>query len=215
MADFVLQEKVIASTSGGPDFATIDARNVLSDEAPPEPWTDRRVFWSGWMGDSIFARDFHTWSKEAWQRLDQWCDGIRPTLSTTGGTICFRPHARHILSDPQSCFSFLKRRHGQPVELLLDIAAFLTPAMLPRAEDHILRALDALADHDGVPGILISNVVRAAGDDDLLEPCPIDRGLLEPRLIQLISSRIPPGKATVLVDPVNQSQLDFLRNARR
>ncbi len=198
----IFEENRIAATrrgTGEDDFAAVDHANVLAFSGP-QSWRGRRVFWSGWMGETISSLDHHTWSKEAWQRLDAWCDRVAPTLAHAGATACFRPHPRHVLSDVQSCATFLKRRAGQPFEVLLDPAGLLTPSMISRAEDHILRALDALAEHPSVPAIVVANV-RPAGDE-LFEPCRADQGLLAAALVELIRSRVPADKVAVYFPPV-------------
>jgi hypothetical protein len=97
--------------------------------------------------------------------------------------------------------SFLKRRAGQPFEVLLDPVSFLTASMLARAEDHMRRALDALAHLGAVPGVVICNARRLSGDDDLLEPSPVGEGVIEPRLLTLMDGSIPAGKARIFVGP--------------
>ena len=204
----------VRSMSGGPDFATILSINPLAPNATLPPAQSQRVMlWSGWCGDAIFERDFRTWTPDAWQRLDQFlrlAEGeAAGSVSRDNHRICLRPHPRHILADPQSCLSFLKRYEGRPVELVLDAAGFLTRSMLPRAEEHIFRALDALADHPQVPALVIANVEPAPGDDDLLQPVPVDRGLLPAALIRLIASRAT-DKPVILFGDDPAAQARFL-----
>lgn len=210
MPRYILQENLISDADGGPPFADISTANLLADSSldpsfytwPANPTAPRRrVFWSGWMGDSTFALDHRTWSKEAWVRLDRWCDAAIPHLQRNNAIAVLRPHSRHVLSDPQSCFTFLKRRAavvgagGQPFELLLDPVAFLTLAMIPRAEDHLTRAMDALADHPAVSAVVISNLEPSIDDPDLLNP--VLRGVLTDPLITLITTRVPVSKPII------------------
>jgi hypothetical protein len=162
---------------------------------PPSVGTaPRTILFSGWFeadpdpeGDTpslatdprrgIFPRSHRTWGPAAWSALDALCDGLAPVLSARGATACFRPHARHILADPQSCLAFLRRREGQPFEVLLDPAAYFTPEMLPRAEDHLTRAFEALAGHPRTAALLLTNLEPAAeGSGGGLLPAPLSRG---------------------------------------
>jgi hypothetical protein len=205
-----LTQTAISPLGGGEPFAAVSAANPLRHNPTNIVGASSRIIcWSGWLGDDSeqFARDFRTWTKDGWAALDAWCDALIPHAAAAGATICFRPHPRHVLADAQACMSFLKRRESQPVEVLLDPAGFLTGTMLPRAEDHLRRVLDALASHPAVPAILISNVIATEGDPDQLEPSPIGAGLLSPSLIRLIAAALPSGKPRVLVgpDPVAQA----------
>lgn len=215
MHPYFLGEKLIVDPAGGA-FAVVSNANILgphSDlilDSRPNPAINVDVMWSGWVGDSIFARDFRAWGKEAWSRLDAWCDSHLPDLAAEGRTICFRPHPRHTLSDAQSCVSFLNKRAGQPFQLLLDPVGLLTPTMLPRAEDHLNRVLEALADHPGVAGVIVSNAVASPDDPDLLVSCPVHRGVLESRLVHIIASRVPAEKPFVLHTDDAAAQVAFL-----
>ena len=161
----------------------------------------RVVCWSGWFGEEAqkFDRDFRTWTREGWGALDAWCDGVLPHAAAAGATLCFRPHPRHVLADAQACVTFLKRREGQPVEVLLDAAGMLTAAMMARADDHLKRAMDALAGHPAVAGIVISNVVASKEDPELLESAPVGSGLLSRALMEMMGDAVREGKPRILV----------------
>ncbi len=194
---------------GGEPLAVVSAANPLRHGPLNIFGAARRVVcWSGWFGDEAqkFDRDFRTWTREGWAALDAWCDEVLPHAVAAGATLCFRPHPRHVLADAQACVSFLKRREGQPVEVLLDAAGLLTASMLGRAEDHLKRMLEALANHPAVPAVVVSNVAVSATDPELLEPAPVGNGLLGSALVKLIVDAIPSGKARVLIsaDPGGQ-----------
>jgi len=208
MPRYILEENLISDPVGGPPFADISGDNILAEGAADASFFNwpashgapaRRIFWSGWIGETPFALDHRTWTKDTWSRLERWCDAALPHLERRRATACFRPHVRHVLSDPQSCVSFLKRRAGQPFEILLDAAGFLTPSMLSRAEDHLRRAMDALAEHPGIAGVLITNVRATKSDADLLEASPVHEGLLAPSLVQLIIDSTPPAKPLITI----------------
>ncbi|MBX3377169.1 MAG: hypothetical protein KF678_09235 [Phycisphaeraceae bacterium] len=194
MQRYFLQEKVIEAESGGAVFAALDDRNVLADPAPVA-WSGRRVIRSGWMGDTPTSLEFRSWGKEAWAKLEAWCDAIAPGLERAQGVACLWPHPRHVLSDVQSCVTFLKKRSGQRFEVLLDPAGLLTEAMLPRAEDHLTRAMEALAGHDNVKAVVVSNVEPAG--EGLLRACETGRGVLPEGLVRMVAERVPPGKVVV------------------
>lgn len=195
MQRYFLRENVIAADEAV--FAALDDRNILHDPAS-EAWSGRRVLRSGWLGQTPTSLEFRSWSKEAWALLESWCDRIAPALESQDGRACFWPHPRHVLSDVQSCATFLKRREGQPFEVLLDPTGLLTEAMVPRAEDHLTRAMEALAGHPAVPAVVVSNVESA--EDGLLKACGTSRGLLPGGLISMISDRVPSDKAIVVLD---------------
>lgn len=215
MTLYFLGEKLIVDGQGVP-FASVSGVNVLSANADANvpsrsnPVFPREVMWSGWMGESAFTRDFRAWGKEAWSTFDAWCDLQLPRLVTTGVTLCFRPHPRHTLSDAQSCVSFLKKRAGQPFRVLLDPVGMLTSSMIPRAEDHLHRIMDALADHSGVAGVMVSNAVSSTIDPELLAPAPVHRGAVEPKLIRAVFSRIPAEQPVIMLNEEVPAQLALL-----
>ncbi len=204
MSYFHLTPESIIPLGGGEPLAIVSAANPLR-HTPANIFgaSSRIVCWSGWFGDDStkFDRDFRTWTREGWDALDAWCDQVLPFAAAAGARLCFRPHPRHVIADAQACMSFLKRREGQPVEILLDPAGLLTAAMLPRAEDHLKRIVDALASHPAVPAVVVSNVVATQGDPDQLEPAPIGGGVLSSELIKLVVAAIPAGKPRVLIGP--------------
>lgn len=137
----VLRGREILPVEGGAPWAVMDARNLLVDGARGLPSAERVVVWSGWMGEGdaergVWERDFRTWSPEAWKRLEREVGEFRRR-------VLVRPHARHVLSDAQSCVTFF--RSHEHVGLLLDPIAMLTPEMTPRAEEHLERIVGALA----------------------------------------------------------------------
>lgn len=210
MSYFHLTPDSMTPLGGGEPLAVVSAANPLRHNPANVIGASTRILcWSGWFGDDAqkFDRDFRTWTKEGWAALDAWCDQVVPYAAAAGATLCLRPHPRHVLADAQACVSFLKRRESQPVEIFLDAAGLLTASMLPRAEDHLKRIMDALASHPAVPAVLISSVIAAQGDPDQLEPAPIGTGLLSSQLINLIASAIPRGKPRVLIGPDPEGQV--------
>lgn len=218
----MLRNDQIASLGGGPQFARVHWGNPLDASshlhtllAPP-----RLILYSGWSpGDSNhaddtdpragrFPLDHRTWMPTTWAALDALCDHLRPHLEALRVTACFRPHARHVLSDPQSCLAFLRRRENQPFEVLLDAAAFLTPAMLPRSSDHLARAMEALAGRPGVAGAILTNL--EPGPDDQLRSVPLTQGVLDPAEIIALARRHIPGLPWVILDEEIEGQVRLL-----
>jgi hypothetical protein len=180
------------------------------------------VAWSGWLGEDadesrgVFARDFRTWTKPAWAEFDGAIDRVVPELVRAGTELWLRPHSRHFLADPQTCVSFLLRRLNQPIRVLLDPASMLTSSMLARAEDHLERALTALAVRPGVAAVLLANVERPEGTDDgeALVAAPLHRGLMEPGLVAAAWRRHGAGTTpAVLIGREMAQQVEVLGRA--
>jgi hypothetical protein len=160
----------------------------------------------------LFPRDFRTWSREGWEAMSGSLDAMLPAIITARAELWLRPHARHILADPQGCISFLRAREHQPVRLLLDPAAFLTGSMLASAEDHLARAFDALGSHPSVRAVVLANVQRTDPDDqDALGPAPLHRGLLDAALIlRPWRAACPPHLPVALLDEDFEAQAAML-----
>jgi hypothetical protein len=207
----VLRAGVIERDGTGEPVAVISEANILREVAPcwSAEASSRVVAWSGWSGESaepalgVFPREVATWGPAAWAALAAVCDRMVPRLVELGGELCLRPHARHVLSDPQRCLTFLRSRENQPIRLLLEPAAFLTVGMLAAAEDHMDRALSALAGQPGTWAVLLSNVRRleAEGDPDQLAPAALDEGLLDPEMMLRVWRKHAPEDQPCVVLP--------------
>jgi hypothetical protein len=214
----------IRSAAGdGPGFAIAAPGNVIGEDAPALPRGapgGRIMFWSGWMGgddarpeEGVFPPDFRTWSTPGRRRFDDFCDRVRPELEARSLTAIFRPHARHVLSDPQACISLLNARRGQPFALVLDPAGFLTSAMLPRAEDHLTRAFEALAGRAEVLALALTNLEAAPGEPDPLSgpelrARALASGLVRSQLLlDLARAHWPAGRPVLIVDPADAGLL--------
>lgn len=168
-------------------FASVCPANPL--DRPPgvrNPEAGRLVLWSGWRGDQpgapdrVYHADFATWGPEGRAAFSEFLASLIASKDARH-KICFRPHARHTLPDPQSCLNLLRAHESRAeppfVEVLLDPAGFLTPEMLPNAEEHLVRAFDALAGRNDVPALLLTNTetVRTEWGGEL-RACPLTRG---------------------------------------
>lgn len=184
-------ESLIPADGPSAHFAVLSHANIAlaPDSVLQMPAAaPRLVCWSGWLAADAdpargaFPRDFRVWTRAGWDALNAACDAILPRLGERGTELCLRPHARHVLSDPQACLSFLRHRPG--VRLLLDSASFMTGSMLSSAEDHLARVFESLGSHDATLAVLLANVDRHdPSDPDALVPAPLHRGLIDPRLI--------------------------------
>lgn len=130
------------------------------------------VIRTGWLDgpetptDGVFFAGFRTWTQAGRDRYD----AVLPDLCTQANAvrreIWLWPHARHVLGDAQRVLAEARSwDDATPLRVLLEPAALLTPAMLDAAEDHLHRAVDALAAHPRTACVLISDV-------ELVEPDP-------------------------------------------
>ena len=189
-------------------WATIaDRVNLLAGAVPalPEPPCPERIIaWSGWLpadatpAAGIFPRDFRTWTSEGWEAFEKVIERLSPTLVARAMTICLRPHARHVLSDAQSCRNFMERA-PEGIGLLVDPASMLTPEMLPDAEDHLGRIFDALGDHPRTAGVILCNVKRSGADSGALVPSPVHIGEIDATALHAIAARALPASTPVLM----------------
>ncbi|MEO1716137.1 MAG: hypothetical protein AAFR76_03400 [Planctomycetota bacterium] len=132
--------------------------------------SERLVAWAGWLDDAKadpsqgrFDPDFHAWSPAGWQALRDGIAAAIPSLRTHDATLCLRPHAGCVLSDPQGCLNFLRDDPPERVELLLDPVAMLTPMMMDKVEDHLARAFEALGDQPAAIGCVLAAAVETDG----------------------------------------------------
>lgn len=186
--------------------ATILPGNPLADDwvMPLDLPGDRMVAWSGTLADpdaGLFAAEPRTWMGEGHRRLEAFCDGIRDALAANGKRLCFRPHARHVLSDPQGTLDFLRRREGEPFGLALSPADLLTTGMVDDAEDHFARILEFMTPR---ADLLLLSDARApesgdASDDTApLEACPLGEGVLpRPEVVAACLKHLPDQAWTV------------------
>lgn len=132
--------------------------------------SERLIAWAGWLDDAKadpaqgrFDPDFQVWSPVGWQALRAGIASAADSLRAHDATLCLRPHAGCVLSDPQGCLNFLRDAPAERVEILLDPVAMLTPGMLDKAEDHLARAFEALGDQPAVAGCVLAAAVVHEG----------------------------------------------------
>lgn len=106
------------------------------------------------------------------------------------------PSAGGVLSDVPSTQTFFRGTTG--FRLLLDPASLLTPAMIPKAEDHlerIMAGLGALAS-----AVLLANI-EPLGNVEGVQLSPLTRGVLSPKvLVDAWRRHVPAETPVVLLD---------------
>ncbi|MEM1329342.1 MAG: hypothetical protein AAGG07_02145 [Planctomycetota bacterium] len=149
------------------------------------------VAWSGWLGeqpasgDGLWAASPETWGPAGMAAFPLVVEHLTERSRVAP---ILRPHARHLLCDPQRCLALLNG-DGPRFRLLLDPVAMLTPEMLPQAEDHLVRSVEALGGRAETVGVLLSGAVevddpRLSGPELRLLPhghqdSALDTGLVE------------------------------------
>lgn len=176
----------------------------------------RVVLPSGWIaaaepdGDGV---DFRTHSGAGYTQLEEVLAALR---GVTSPSLCLHPSAGHVLSDIPSCLMFLRGRSGADVQLLLDPMAMMTAEMAPRADEHVERVLESLADHPAVAGVVVANgeVVNEEGRDRL-RAVGVHRAegvILDSRaLLGMVSKHARPGLDWVILDEAVEEQQELIR----
>ncbi len=118
----------------------------LLREAVPSSSGLPLAMWSGWMGDGPWERDPRAWLPSAYEELKARLTAARERIEHEQTRWLLRPHARHVLNDPQRCARFLADvgGGGDGIGLLLDPVSMLEPEMLAHSEDHIPRIMERL-----------------------------------------------------------------------
>jgi sugar phosphate isomerase/epimerase len=199
------------SENGAP-WAVLSEDNLLLADAENRDHKmlgARNVLWSGWQGEDAFARDPRTWSPTAWKEFERACNGFSHRADMDAREILIRPHARHVLSDPQRCLTFVRRHEHHGLRLLLDPFSMLEASMLPRVEEHLARAFDALIEHERVVAVVMANVAAAEGDAPL-RLVPIERGVIPFEILAGLAKRIPRSLPIVQLDDDHESQRKWL-----
>jgi len=206
---------LITPLDSGDPFAALLAGNLLAPHPPALPSRipgGTLIAWSGSLAEggaeSLFARDPATWMPAGLDAFRAALETLEPHLNGVGARLLFRPHARHVLADPQRCLTHLRkwRAAGAPFGLLLDPGAMLEADMLPAAADHLHRAFDALAPL--ADAILLGNVeppidsTPASDDSDAPPPLrqtPLHRGVLDPGLLIALTREFAPTSTPIVL----------------
>ncbi len=185
---------VVAATvaDGNPLANGWDAAGAIAHAAADRPL----VLWSGACADDLFAAHPHTWGAPGWDALARACDALAPRLAERGCVACFRPHARHVLSDAPSCRRFLTEHADGPFGLALAPALMLEPSMVRAIEDHLERIFESVA--ADARFLFLADIVT---DGERCRAVPLGQGVM-PRehVLGLIGRHLPPYVPVVLAD---------------
>lgn len=211
---------LVVDRESGARWAAILTANLLAPDRPSLPDSrpaDRLIAWSGTLAQNdLFERDPATWMPAGLDAFRAMTADLPPRLSTAGVTLLFRPHARHVLCDPQRCLTMLREWEDNDTScfgLLLDAPAMLEADMLDTAGDHLERALAALAPR--AAAIALSNVRAPSPPSDPddpppLTPAPLEDGVLDPATIAALIRRHAPNQTPLISfagDPEAQARI--------
>jgi len=189
--------------------------------------------WSGTLAQDggAFAADVRNWSvaarSELHDKLDRLC-AIAERRGTTG-RLLLRPHARHILSDWNSCARFMAQREtagDTRTALLVDPASMLTHQMLARSAEHLERTFEQVGqmlrgeagNASRIGGVVLCNLRKPVGggvdplgydEGDRLVPCGLDDGggvLDVGQLVKLARAHLVTGTPVVFVGGSGQGE---------
>ena len=189
--------------------AWIDGNPLSGDFiADVDQVSPRLLMYSGTLSSTLFGEDPRTWLKPGRAALDAFAARVLPTLQTTKRTICFRPHARHVLSDPQGTLRFLLDHDQQPFEIALSPADMLAPDMLGTIDDHLRRMFESLAPRAAM--IFLNDIrLNAAGQ---ARSVALGDGILPQELVlSLIREHVPATTPLVVTPQKLDQQLKWLR----
>lgn len=155
--------------------------------------------WSGTPSDDLFERDPRAWTKPGRDAFARFCDEVVPQLTRHQRSLCFRPHARHVLNDAPSCLTFLRERAGQPFAIALDPVAMLEPSMVDRVDEHLERQFESLGPRCAMVILSDVQVAKAEEDDSRCEPIALGSGLLpRDRVLALLREHVPDATPIVI-----------------
>ncbi len=135
-----------------------------------------------------------------------WMPAARTAFQTAAETLLTKPpavgeywlwpSAGGVLSDVPSTQTFFRSTTG--FRLFLDPASLLTPAMIPKAEDHLNRIMAGLGSL--ASAILLANI-EPLGDVEGVQLSPVTRGVLSPKIvIDAWRQHVPRETPVVLLD---------------
>lgn len=169
------------------------AANILRGEHVPA--ADDVMVWSGWFGESPWERDPRAWLPGGWDRLVEVLRAARAGLELRRTRWLLRPHARHVLNDPQRCAKFVEMFGGGVYGLAIDPVALLEPSMVPKWEEHTERVLARLAGFSEC--IVVSAAGVAGSGDDERVVLDESEGIIKASRVEEIARRVAPAVSIV------------------
>ena len=192
---------------GEPDsaVASILEGNPLAEDwiAPLDVPGEYLVAWSGTLAEDLFGDEPRTWMQAGHKALDAFCEEVAPRLDTLDRTLLFRPHARHVLSDPQGALNFLRQHENEPFGLAVSPGDLLLPSMLENLEDHLERILVFLAPR---ATMIFLEDVTPAEDGESMQPAPIGEGILPQLQVRELMHAHLPAEMPVVVKPTETAE---------
>ena len=206
MRPSTILQKELASRVGIPDAAadlvvplhggpTEAIASILPGNPLAEDWIaaldvpgDRLICWSGTLAEELFADEPRTWMQPGHNALHAFCASVAPALESDAKRLLLRPHARHVLSDPQGALDFLRTHAEGPFGLALSPCDLLLPEMLPHLEEHLERILGVLAPQ---VDILFLEDAQPGDDGTSMTHAPIGEGILPVELTRQLLGELP------------------------
>lgn len=225
MRPCTILEKGLATRAGIPDAAAdlvvplggpVEAiASILQGNPLAEDWLasldapgERLICWSGTLGEELFADEPRTWMRPGHDALASFCESVSQALRSDGRRLLFRPHARHVLSDPQGSLDFLRSHEDGPFGLAVSPSDLILPEMINDLQEHLERILGVLAPQ---AEILFLEDARPSEDGESMEFAPIGEGVLPRELVRdLLSAHIPPEMPLVVRPSETKSALEWL-----
>lgn len=169
------------------------------------------VSWSGTLAATLFESHPMTWLRSGREAFARFLGEIAPQLESSGKRLCFQPHCRHVLCDPQSCVVLGREQEG-PIGFALSPADMLEPVMIPDLEDHLTRAFEMLGEQCDM--VILNDVIVREGDSEdggSCESVPLGQGVM-PRehVLQLIDACVPSETPIVVSARRIEDQLQWL-----
>jgi len=169
------------------------------------------IAWSGTLAGDLFESHPMNWMQPGQHAFTDLIQRLADVAATAEGRILIQPHSRHVLSDTQTAFNFVRGDGvGPAIGLALCPATLLEPSMFDPVEDHLERIFETLATEADV--VLLGDA-RIVGDGDgaSVEPVPLGRGALPADLLRdLAHQHVADGTPVVLIDADVESQLAWL-----
>ena len=146
------------------------------------------------LAEGLYDRDPATWLRPGHEALEAAWAALAPRVRSTGGTVCFVPHARHVLSDVQSSAHFHRERPDDPLEIALAPADLLEVDMLDDVEVHLTRMFETLGPITS--SVMLEDVADEVDGHGLPRRCPLGAGRL-PRdvVLDLLGRCVSPAHA--------------------
>lgn len=177
--------------------AVFQPLNPLGGNVPvlPDPSVDRLVVWSGTPAAAIDDADPRTWTGQAMNDFNRWCDDLL-AADDRPARISFRLHARHVLSDVPGARRFLLDRDGQ-LGITLSPATMLEPSMVATLVEHLERFFEELGSRADF--IWLGDCVPDE-TTGWMRAVPLGQGVMPQAVVRALLAEHVPEETPVVVD---------------